>query len=130
MTFGRPTRLSQKQASQTLFFDDLENGTSISSPQEDFPELKFFEAYFHLHLILGDILSIFYTHTVISEDNSERGQMTEDSRSDKLDNMLYFDQRLTEWYHGLDPLLQLRSQHGDAEAATVFSRQGNILFIQ
>ena len=119
MTYGRPMRLVHEKASA---FSSAHQRASHSHSSR----LLFFEEYYQLHLILGDILSSFYTH--VRSQKSRVGPAAE-----VLDQLIHFEKIRTEWYNGLPHYLKTSLHPSSAGLEddvdrSVFQRQANVLY--
>lgn len=132
MTFGRPSRLSQELAwgstsgnNEALRADDAQ---ATSPDVIDLVELRFWNRYHHLHLILGDVLSSFYTHVLGSDALASTRHGSMDLGLKMLDEMLHLDQCLMDWYNTLDVHLRLDGSKEHGRGSDVFQRQANVLY--
>lgn len=119
MTYGRPMRLEDEKASALT--PTLQDASDTHSSR-----LRFFEEYYQLHLILGDILSSFYT-------SKESKKSRIGPAAEVLDQLMRFEKKLTEWYNGLTPYLKTPLLPGPARSEedsdqSIFQRQANVLY--
>lgn len=132
MSFGRPMRVSQESAKMSPlpspiddeFLDDsgLREGVQ---PTGQPSQLQFFVAYCELHLILGDILSVFYTGRVqpgnsVPEDPGHRDVWLGNEHVDKV---LQFEKTLNMWRAKLEPYHDVDPNFHHQHTPLVFRRQ-------
>ena len=132
MTFGRPTHISQEVAKMSPlpsaiddeFLDDTGSKEGVQ-PTGQPSRLDFFIAYCELHIILGDILSFFYTSRTqpghsTPDDQFPRENLAGDEHIDKL---LQLERTLELWRGKLKPHHQIDFGFQDQPTDQVFRRQ-------
>jgi hypothetical protein len=132
MTFGRPMRISQEIARMSPlpsaiddeFLDESGSGERAQPPGQH-SRLQFFVAYCELHIVLGDILLVFYTARMQSGysppgEPAHREISVGDEHADKL---LQFEKTLDLWHGKLEPHHKMDYDSRDELAPLVFRRQ-------
>lgn len=114
MTFGRPMRLAQESLSKMPSYP-ME---TLTSPPSKF---RFFEDYYHLHIILGDVLEKFYICAPYKRSRPE-------VQTQMLGDLIKLDQKLTTWYADLTPYLKLPAPSEGVVDCAIFERQASNLY--
>ena len=130
MTVGRPLRIPQTLALRArVVVDALDTSSecaSVHTPAMPL-RLRFFEANYQLHLILGDLLLRLYvrpTHQDMCSCNDEVSARATTPQFDEFQ----FERRLSDWHDNLEPYLKSTVPFDDPQDAATYQRQANILF--
>jgi Fungal specific transcription factor domain/Fungal Zn(2)-Cys(6) binuclear cluster domain len=132
MTFGRPTRISQEVAKMSPlpsaiddeFLDGIGSEEGVQ-PADQPSQLDFFIAYCELHIILGDILSFFYTSRMQPGHGAPNEQFPKENLAgdEHVDKLLQLEKALELWRGKLKPHHQIDHDFQDQPIVPVFRRQ-------